>query len=135
MKKELDALTDDDSKVIQRDARYVSFLAEQKKLWLKDTTKFITMNFYLVDRNVPFSFSFLKIRVVFTALFFLWEKRNKYFQRNPFLFLCFAGMEAIMSEFFNDTTTAFYIILVVWIADQYDAICCRTTITKRHWLR
>lgn len=44
-------------------------------------------------------------------------------------------MEAIMSEFFNDTTTAFYIILVVWFADQYDAICCRTVITKRHWLK
>ena len=44
-------------------------------------------------------------------------------------------MEAIMSEFFNDTTTAFYIILIVWIADQYDAICCHTNISKRHWLR
>lgn len=44
-------------------------------------------------------------------------------------------MEAIMSEFFNDTTTAFYIILIVWIADQYDAICCHTAIAKRHWLR
>ena len=44
-------------------------------------------------------------------------------------------MEAIMSEFFNDTTTAFYIILIVWVADQYDAICCHTNISKRHWLR
>ncbi|XP_063701297.1 membralin [Culicoides brevitarsis] len=49
--------------------------------------------------------------------------------------LALVGMEAIMSEFFNDTTTAFYIILVVWFADQYDAICCRTSVTKRHWLR
>ncbi|XP_075528833.1 membralin isoform X2 [Dermacentor variabilis] len=47
----------------------------------------------------------------------------------------FIGMETIMSEFFNDTTTAFYIILIVWVADQYDAICCHTAITKRHWLR
>lgn len=45
------------------------------------------------------------------------------------------GMEAIMSEFFNDTTTAFYIILIVWLADQYDAICCHTNTSKRHWLR
>lgn len=56
-----------------------------------------------------------------------------------FMFVIFirfvSGMEAIMSEFFNDTTTAFYIILIVWIADQYDAICCITPITKRHWLR
>ncbi|XP_006562368.1 cytochrome P450 9e2 isoform X3 [Apis mellifera] len=49
--------------------------------------------------------------------------------------LALVGMEAIMSEFFNDTTTAFYIILIVWIADQYDAICCHTPVTKRHWLR
>ncbi|KAK6188167.1 hypothetical protein SNE40_004410 [Patella caerulea] len=49
--------------------------------------------------------------------------------------LALVGMEAIMSEFFNDTTTAFYIILIVWIADQYDAICCHTYISKRHWLR
>lgn len=49
--------------------------------------------------------------------------------------LALVGMEAIMSEFFNDTSTAFYIIIIVWIADQYDAICCHTAITKRHWLR
>jgi len=49
--------------------------------------------------------------------------------------LALVGMEAIMSEFFGDTTTAFYIILIVWIADQYDSICCHTSISKRHWLR
>ncbi|XP_015591496.1 membralin isoform X2 [Cephus cinctus] len=49
--------------------------------------------------------------------------------------LALVGMEAIMSEFFNDTTTAFYIILIVWIADHYDAIWCHTAVTKRHWLR
>merc|ERR1712018_103597 len=49
--------------------------------------------------------------------------------------LALVGMEAIMSEFFEDTTTAFYIILIVWIADQYDAICCHTSITKKYWLR
>ncbi|PIK44690.1 putative membralin [Apostichopus japonicus] len=49
--------------------------------------------------------------------------------------LALVGMEAIMSEFFNDTTTGFYIILIVWVADQYDAICCHTLISKRHWLK
>ncbi|XP_014227570.1 membralin isoform X2 [Trichogramma pretiosum] len=49
--------------------------------------------------------------------------------------LALVGMEAIMSEFFNDTTTAFYIMLIVFVADQYDAVCCHTQITKRHWLR
>lgn len=28
-----------------------------------------------------------------------------------------------------------YIILIVWLADQYDAICCHTNTSKRHWLR
>eukprot|EP00095_Tigriopus_kingsejongensis_P000505 maker-scaffold367_size194084-snap-gene-0.45 protein:Tk00505 transcript:maker-scaffold367_size194084-snap-gene-0.45-mRNA-1 annotation:"low quality protein: membralin" len=49
--------------------------------------------------------------------------------------LALVGMEAIMSEFFEDTTTAFYIILIVWMADQYDSICCHTSITRRFWLR
>ncbi|XP_076233761.1 membralin-like isoform X2 [Calliopsis andreniformis] len=49
--------------------------------------------------------------------------------------LALVGMEAIMSEFFNDTTTAFYIILIVWIADQYFAICVHSPVTRRHWLR
>ena len=40
-----------------------------------------------------------------------------------------------MSEFFNDTTTSFYIILIVWTADQYDAICCHTPQSKKFWLR
>jgi len=49
--------------------------------------------------------------------------------------LALVGMEAIMSEFFEDTTTAFYIILLVWLCDQYDSVCCHTPITKRYWLR
>ncbi|CAB4062657.1 Membralin [Lepeophtheirus salmonis] len=54
------------------------------------------------------------------------------FQAAPLLteILAFVGMEAIMSEFFENSSTAFYIILIVWVADQYDAICCRTAITK-----
>uniref|UniRef100_A0A1I7WXI3 Transmembrane protein n=1 Tax=Heterorhabditis bacteriophora TaxID=37862 RepID=A0A1I7WXI3_HETBA len=42
-------------------------------------------------------------------------------------------MEAIMSEVFADTTTAFYVILVVWIADQYDAICCHSPINNFYY--
>lgn len=49
--------------------------------------------------------------------------------------LALVGMEAVMSEFFNDTVTAFYVIVIVWLADQYDAVCCHTRISKRHWLR
>ncbi|XP_059353300.1 membralin-like [Daphnia carinata] len=49
--------------------------------------------------------------------------------------LALVGMEAIMAEFFNDSSTAFYVIIFVWVADQYDAVCCHTAVTKRHWLR
>ncbi|CAG7836633.1 unnamed protein product [Allacma fusca] len=49
--------------------------------------------------------------------------------------LALVGMEAIMSEFFNDTSTAFYVILIVWIADQYDSVCSHTNITKTYWVR
>ncbi|XP_028403875.1 membralin-like [Dendronephthya gigantea] len=49
--------------------------------------------------------------------------------------LSLVGMEAIMSEFFNDATTSFYVILIVWVADQFEAICCQTAISKRFWLR
>ena len=58
-----------------------------------------------------------------------------HFKDNLSLVILYSGMEAIMSEFFEDTTTAFYIIFIVWVADQYDAICCHTAITKKHWLR
>ncbi|CAF2832564.1 unnamed protein product [Rotaria sp. Silwood2] len=33
--------------------------------------------------------------------------------------LALIGMEAIMWEFSSDASTAFYIILIVWISDQY----------------
>lgn len=80
----------------------------------------------------------------FLLLAYLYCIRHLKHKQTPFSLFIFvqadpppfvAGMEAIMSEFFNDTTTAFYIILIVWMADQYDAICCHTAITKRHWLR
>ncbi|KAF2355905.1 Membralin [Trinorchestia longiramus] len=49
--------------------------------------------------------------------------------------LALVGMEAIMSEFFKDTTTAFYIIVMVWVCDQYETLCCTQPITRKHWLR
>lgn len=35
-----------------------------------------------------------------------------------------------MIEFFNDMMMVFYIILIVWIVDQYDVICCYINISK-----
>ncbi|PIC30665.1 hypothetical protein B9Z55_021832 [Caenorhabditis nigoni] len=49
--------------------------------------------------------------------------------------LALVGMEAIMAEVFMDTSIAFYVILIVWVADQYDAICCHSPTSKKFWLR
>ncbi|KAA3682474.1 uncharacterized protein DEA37_0007230 [Paragonimus westermani] len=45
------------------------------------------------------------------------------------------AVETIMSEFFGDSFTAFYVILIVSICDHYEAIFCRTEISRRYWPR
>ena len=49
--------------------------------------------------------------------------------------LALVGMEEIMTEFFHDSTVAFYVILMVWSADQFDTICLHTNVGRRHWAR
>jgi len=49
--------------------------------------------------------------------------------------LALIGLEDIMSEYFGDSRIAFYIILNVWIADQFHSYCCHTPITKKYWIR
>lgn len=49
--------------------------------------------------------------------------------------LALVGIEAIISEFFDDTTTAFWIILMIWEADQFDVLCCHSRISRKHFLR
>jgi len=75
---------------------------------------FIIRMLQMMDRNVVFAFP---IAPLFTVV------------------LSLVGMETIMSEYFNDTTTSFYIILIVWAVDQFDTICCHTTISQKYWLR
>lgn len=48
--------------------------------------------------------------------------------------LALVGMEAIMAEFFGDTSTAFYVILIVWASDQFHGMC-QSRLTRRHWPR
>ncbi|CAI6373084.1 unnamed protein product [Macrosiphum euphorbiae] len=38
-----------------------------------------------------------------------------------------------MSEMFNDITTAFYVILIVCLADQYVMYFCNSPIAQKHW--
>ena len=92
------------------------------------TNQLVKVRFYKYSKNF-----IMKIKSsIFIKTILLQNVKN--INKNSYFFL-FTGMEAIMSEFFNDTTTAFYIMLIVFIADQYDAVCCHTPITKRHWLR
>ncbi|XP_055943806.1 membralin-like isoform X2 [Argiope bruennichi] len=49
--------------------------------------------------------------------------------------LALVGMEAVMSDFFHDRTIALHIIVVVWFADIYDAVCCQSPLSKRHWYK
>ncbi|CAK9301630.1 unnamed protein product [Gordionus sp. m RMFG-2023] len=75
---------------------------------------FIIEVFQMLENNVNFSFPMASLLTGVLAI---------------------VGLESVMGEFFNDTTTTFYIILVVWLADQYDSICCVTYLSKKHWLK
>lgn len=49
--------------------------------------------------------------------------------------LALLGMELILYDFFKNSTLSFFVIVVIWIADQFDNICCNTTVSKRYWVR
>ncbi|CAL8073367.1 unnamed protein product [Calicophoron daubneyi] len=55
----------------------------------------------------------------------------------PFMtvILALVAIETVMSEFFGDSFTAFYVILIVSICDHYEAVFCRTEISRRYWPR
>ena len=102
----------------------------------------------MIEHNAPIVFPAAPLLTVILAL--IGEETPFASRREEFESFDCLGMEAIMSEFFNDASTgkssslssidkmsseAFYIILIVWISDQYDSICCHTPISKRHWVR
>ncbi|CAF0894826.1 unnamed protein product [Didymodactylos carnosus] len=109
--------------------RFVS--AWQSRKWF---TYIIALCIMVVFVSNYFNVAFI---TVFDLLRMIEHNTTIVFPAAPLLtvILALIGMEAIMSEFFNDASTAFYIILVVWIADQYDTICCHTAVSKRHWVR
>ncbi|KAL3315785.1 hypothetical protein Ciccas_005579 [Cichlidogyrus casuarinus] len=49
------------------------------------------------------------------------------------LILALIAVETIMSEFFGDSLTAFYVIMIVSLADHYEAVCCHSPVSKRYW--
>merc|ERR1719228_1296847 len=98
----------------------------------------VVMTVFTVSISMLLRYSQHQIFVFIVDLLQMLEfNTNITFPAAPLLtvILALVGMEAIMSEFFEDTTTAFYVILMVWLCDQYDAICCHTPVTRRYWLR
>uniref|UniRef100_A0A914X7F2 Membralin n=1 Tax=Plectus sambesii TaxID=2011161 RepID=A0A914X7F2_9BILA len=110
-------------------------------MWMARTSymaAFIIMIVFTFSISMLLRFSHHQIFIFIVDLLQMFEMNQAIaFPAAPLLtvILALVGMEAIMSEFFNDTSTAFYVILMVWVADQYDAICCHSPISKRHWLR
>lgn len=109
--------------------------------WM-DRKSYITAGFVMMVFTVSISillrYSHHQIFVFIVELLHMLEFHSSFnFPAGPLLtvILALVGMEAIMSEFFNDTAIAFYVILIVWMADQFDTICCKSFFTKKHWLR
>ncbi|XP_014257409.1 membralin isoform X2 [Cimex lectularius] len=111
-------------------------------MWMARTAyiaAFFIMLLFTVSISVLLRYSHHQIFVLIVDILQMLEFNvNIIFPATPpllMVILALIGMEAVMSEFFNDATTAFYIILIVWVADQYDAVCCHTHISKKYWLR
>jgi len=51
------------------------------------------------------------------------------------IILALVGMEEIMLEFFHDSSIAFYVIITIWIADQFDMVCMNSILSRRYWIR
>ncbi|CAF0827015.1 unnamed protein product [Adineta ricciae] len=116
--------------------RFVS--AWQNRRWWTYLVALCVMVIFTISISMLLRYSHFQIFLFIVDLLRMIEHNTSVvFPAAPLLtvILALIGMEAIMSEFFNDASTAFYIILIVWISDQYDSICCHTAISKRHWVR
>lgn len=112
--------------------------AWQNRRWWTYVVALCIMVVFTISISMLLRYSHFQIFVFIVDLLRMIEHNTSIiFPAAPLLtvILALIGMEAIMSEFFNDASTAFYIILIVWISDQYDSICCHTPISKRHWVR
>ncbi|GIX73352.1 membralin [Caerostris extrusa] len=49
--------------------------------------------------------------------------------------LALVGMEAVMSDFFHDRSIALNVIIIIWFADLYEAVCCQSAVSKKYFYR
>ncbi|KRY48551.1 Membralin [Trichinella britovi] len=97
----------------------------------------LTMLTFTFSISALLRFSHQQFFVFIINVFQLFELNAAFVQVAPLIsvILGLVGMEAVMSEFFNDTNIAFCVILMIWFADQYDFICCTSPLSRRYWPR
>ncbi|XP_055949716.1 membralin-like isoform X2 [Argiope bruennichi] len=110
---------------------------DKSATWTAYLSAAVFMIIFTLSVSMLLRYSHHQIFIFVVELLHIMEVNTVTFPAAPLLtvVLALVGMEAIMSEFFNDSVTAFYIIIIVWMADQFDSICCRTAVSKKHWLR
>ncbi|VDP14064.1 unnamed protein product, partial [Soboliphyme baturini] len=104
--------------------------------------------YYLLGFSVMIVFTFListLVRFFYNQVFLCMLQLSQMFVMNRVIMipvaplltavLALIGMRAILVEFFNDSSTAVFVMALVWLADQYDSLCCRSSISKRFWPR
>uniref|UniRef100_A0A5S6QD02 Membralin n=1 Tax=Trichuris muris TaxID=70415 RepID=A0A5S6QD02_TRIMR len=110
-------------------------------MWMSRTsyiTAFLTMVLLTFSISVLLRFSHQQIFMLIVQLFHVFEFNGVVsLPVAPLIsvVLGLVGMEAVMAEFFVDANIAFFVILIVWVADQYDSICCTSSVSRRFWLR
>ncbi|KFD70315.1 hypothetical protein M514_09555 [Trichuris suis] len=110
-------------------------------VWMSRTsylTAFMTMILLTFSISVLLRFSHQQIFMLIVQLFHVFEFNGVVtVPVAPLIsvILGLVGMEAVMAEFFIDANIAFFVILIVWVADQYDSICCTSAVSRRFWLR
>lgn len=110
-------------------------------LWVSQTSyflAFVVMLIFTLLVTMLLRYSYHQIFVFMVELLHVLDTdAPPVFPAAPMLtiILALVGTEEIMTEFFHDSTLAFYVILSIWIADQFDAICMHTVISRRHWVR
>ena len=99
---------------------------------------FVVMVIFTVVVTMLLRYSYHQIFVFMVELLRLLDTETRLiFPAGPMLtiILALVGMEEIMTEFFHDSSVAFYVILLIWAADQFDVVCMHSVIGRRHWVR
>ncbi|CDW52355.1 membralin [Trichuris trichiura] len=110
-------------------------------MWMSRTsylTAFMTMIVLTFSISVLLRFSHQQIFMLIVQLFHVFEFNGVVtVPLAPLIsvILGLIGMEAVMAEFFIDANIGFFVILIVWVADQYDSICCTSAVSRRFWLK